>query len=162
MVKFLSRLSAFILSMGVAVGVWAGIPTGAQAAVQVQPASFASLEGVANYPTSAFQLAEAALEAPAVTDDAAEATAAQEAKEAAKAAEKEAKKLAKAEAKKLKLAAKEEAKKLKLEKEAEKDAAKAEAKKLKLAAKEEAQKLKEAEKAAVKPSEAAEAATPAS
>ncbi len=162
MFKFLLRRSAFILSVGLAIGVWAGMPTGTQAAALLQPATFASLEGIANYPASVFQLAEAAIEAPAVTDEAAEATAAKEAKVAAKAAEKEAKKLAKAEAKKLKLAEKEEAKKLKLAKEAEKEAAKAEAKKLKLAEKEEAKKLKEVEKAAVNTTEKAIEATPAS
>jgi hypothetical protein len=147
MFRFLSRLSAFILSVVLVLGFWAGIPTTAQAVKIAQPISFASLEGLANYPASVFELAEAAtVDKPAVVDEAAK-EAAKEAKAAAKAAEKEAKKVAKAEAKKLKLAAKAEEKKLKEAKEAEKDAAKADEKKLKLAAKEEAKKLKVAKEA---------------
>ncbi|WP_404786619.1 hypothetical protein [Altericista sp. CCNU0014] len=144
MFEFLSRLGAFVLSLVLVVGLWAGLPTAAQAAKLAQPPLLVASKGLANYP-AAFQLAAVATEA--VVDDEAVESAEKEAKEAAKAAAKEAKKAAKAEAKKLKLAAKAEEKKLKEAKEAEEEAAKAEAKKLKLAAKEEAKKLKAAKEA---------------
>jgi outer membrane biosynthesis protein TonB len=143
--KFLSRLSALLLSAVLFLGVWSGVPAGAQATKLVQPISLASLAGLADYSPSVFQLAEVATETAAE----AEAKKLKEAEEAEKDA-------AKAEAKKLKLAAKEEAKKLKA---AEKAADKAaEPEKTEEAVAKESEPA-DAEKAAVKAVEPEETVT---